>query len=120
MLSKYCDPIYFDEVAFDFPQLKICIAHLGGNYIYQAVVLAEKHDNIYLDTAFLDFFAPHFYPATSPVNMIKHAVNIAGADKILFGSEGLHPSVIEKADMPEIDKEKVLGLNAVKLLSLEI
>ena len=30
MLAKYCDPISLNKVAFDFPDLKLCLAHLGG------------------------------------------------------------------------------------------
>ncbi len=48
-------PLPLDAVAFDFPELKICIAHMGGNYLYTALTLAEKHEHVYLDTAFLGF-----------------------------------------------------------------
>ena len=118
MLSKYCDPTNFDEVAYEFPKLRICIAHLGGNFMYNALILAEKHENIYLDTAFLGFFAPHFFPPTDPSALITHAVTVAGAEKILFGCEGVTPEDVRKADISEEAKEKVLGLNAAKLLSL--
>jgi len=116
MLAKYCDPIYLDEVAFHFPDLTICIAHLGGNHIFNALVLAEKHENVYLDTAFLGFFAPRFFPPTEPPALIGHAVRVAGADKILYGGEGVQPADVLAADISDEDKAKVLGLNAAKLL----
>lgn len=119
MLAKYCDPIHLDEVAFDFPDLPICIAHLGGNYIFNALVLAEKHETVYLDTAFLGFFAPRFLPPSEPSTLIGHAVRVAGADKVLYGSEGVRPADVLAADISEEDKAKVLGLNAAKLLGLD-
>lgn len=119
MLSKYCDPIGFDEVAFDFPQLKICIAHLGGNYLYNALVLAEKHENIHLDTAFLGFFGPRFFPPARPSAIITHAVKVAGPDKILYGSEGVHTEEILNADLSDDEKAKILGLNALRLLNID-
>lgn len=118
MLTKYCNPIYLDEVAYAFPDLKICIAHLGGNYLYEALVLAEKHENIYVDTAFLGFFSKRFFPTTSPADLITHAVNVAGANKVLYGSEEVKPEDVMKAKITEHNKEKILGLNAARLLNI--
>jgi len=119
MLSKYVDPLPIDQVAFDFPKLKLCIAHMGGNYHYQALILAEKHENVYLDTAFLTFFCPRLLPPVSPEALIAHAVRIAGAEKVLYGSEGLWPQAVLHADLTEEERGLVLGGNAVRLLGLD-
>ena len=119
MLARYTDPLPIDQVAFDFPELKLCIAHMGGNYHYEAPILAEKHENVYMDTAFLTFFCPRMLPYVSPEEMIAHAVRIAGAEKVLYGSEGLWPQAVLHTDLSEEEKRLVLGGNALKLLGIE-
>lgn len=119
MLARYVDPLPIDQVAFDFPELKLCIAHMGGNYHYRALVLAEKHENVYLDTAFLPFFCRRMLPAVSPEMLIAHAAHIAGAHKVLYGSEGLWPQAVLHADLDEREKGLILGENALRLLGLQ-
>jgi predicted TIM-barrel fold metal-dependent hydrolase len=118
MLARYVDPLPIDRVAFDWPELKLCIAHMGGNYHYQALILAEKHENVYLDTAFLPFFCRRMLPPISPETMIAHAAHIAGAEKVLYGSEGLWPQAVLHTDLTDREKELILGGNALRLLGM--
>ncbi len=118
MLAKYCDPIYLDEVAFDFPDLRLCLAHLGGEHLYTALVLCEKHRHVYVDTAFLGHFAPQFFPPTTPTALIEHAVHVAGAEKVLYGCEGVPPEAVLESSLGADEQAKVLGLNACRLLGL--
>src|SRR5581483_6111710 len=48
--NKYGDPIYIDDVAVDFPKLKILLAH-GGRplWMHTAFFLIRRHPNVYLD-----------------------------------------------------------------------
>jgi len=118
MLARYVDPVPIDQVAFDFPDLKLCIAHMGGNYHYQALILAKKHDNVYLDTAFLPFFCRRMLPPIAPEELIAHAAHIAGAEKVLYGSEGLWPHAVVHTDLTEDEKGLILGENALRLLGI--
>ncbi len=119
MLARYTDPLPVDQVASDFPDLKICIAHMGGNYHYRALILAEKHEHVYLDTAFLPFFCRRMLPHVSPEELIAHAARIAGAEKVLYGSEGLWPQAVLHADLSAREKGLILGGNALRLLGLD-
>ena len=118
MKVKYTDPIHVDDVAFDFPEMKIVIAHLGGNYMYTALVLASKHPNVYVDTSFLGYFAPRFFPPTTPAELITHAVNVAGENKVLYGGEGVTVQDVLDSRISDTAKEKVLGLNARRVLGV--
>ncbi len=119
MLARYTDPLAIDQVAFDFPSLPLCIAHMGGNYHYRALVLAEKHENVYLDTAFLHFFCPRMLPHISPGELISHAVRHVGADKVLYGSEGVWPQTVLALDLAAEETRQILGGNALRLLKME-
>src|SRR6185437_1122008 len=48
--NKYGDPIYLDDVAVDFPKLRILMAH-GGRPIWMqtAFFLLRRHRNVHLD-----------------------------------------------------------------------
>jgi len=48
--NKYGDPMYVDDVAVDFPRLKILLAH-GGRPLWMdtAFFLVRRHPNVYLD-----------------------------------------------------------------------
>jgi len=118
MLARYVNPLPLDRVAFDFPELRICIAHMGGNFHYEALILAEKHEHIHLDTAFLTFFCPRFFPPARPEALIEHAVSVLGADKILYGSEGLSPDTIRNCNLTHEEQQKILGKNAMRILGL--
>jgi predicted TIM-barrel fold metal-dependent hydrolase len=53
--AEYGRPIYFEDVAHDFPELKIVLAHLAWPWVVEAVALALKYPNVYLDTSALYF-----------------------------------------------------------------
>jgi len=117
-ITKYAHPLLIDEVAFDFPDLRIIVAHMGGNYSYEALILAEKHPNVYMDTAYLPFFCERLLPAVTPGEIIERGVRVLGADRILYAYEGLPPSAIRELNVPADAKERILGLNAAKLFGL--
>lgn len=75
---KYCDPIYLDDVAVDFPGLRIIMAHSGRGFWYDACFgLARLHDNLYLDVTGLP-----------PKNLLGYFPELERlAHKVIFGSD---------------------------------
>lgn len=46
---KYCRPIHLDDIATDFPGLKIVMCHFGNPFLQEAAAVLEKNPNMYAD-----------------------------------------------------------------------
>ena len=87
--NKYGDPIYIDDVAVDFPKLKILLAH-GGRPLWMntAFFLLRRHPNVFLDIS-----------GIPPKTLLKYFPRLEEiAHKTLFGTDWPGPGV------PEIKK----------------
>lgn len=114
---KYGDPLFFDDLAVDFPDLNFLMAHSGRGFWYdKAFFLSRLHKNLYMEITglppkkLLDYF-PEFE---------------RNADKIVFGTDW--PAFEIKANveafralpLKEETKEKILGGNAARLLNIPV
>lgn len=58
-LLKYSHPLTIDEVANEFPRLKIVIAHMGNPWILDCGAVMLKNQNVYMDlSGFFDEYQP--------------------------------------------------------------
>ncbi len=48
-MLKYINPIYIDELAVKFPDLKIVISHFGFPYFHETQMIVSKNKNVYTD-----------------------------------------------------------------------
>jgi predicted TIM-barrel fold metal-dependent hydrolase len=82
--NKYGNPIYIDDVAVDFPKLKILLAH-GGRPLWMdiAFFLIRRHGNVYLDISGI--------PPKSLLTYFPRLDEIA--HKTLFGTDWPGPGV---------------------------
>lgn len=78
MPSEVGRPIYLDQVAIDFPELVIVGGHIGHPWTDEAVALATKHENVYIDTS---AYTAQRYPKALVDYLRAH-----GRSKVLFGS----------------------------------
>jgi len=84
---KYNQPLPLDDVARKFPKLRICLAHLGWPWVWDAVTVAIRNPNVYLDTAgsFAGTPLESIHQITSLVS-IRVIENVL-ADRLMFGSD---------------------------------
>lgn len=106
-------PIYLDEVALDFPELKIVAGHIGWPWTEEMISVAWKHPNVYIDTS---AHTPKHYPSAF-VQFLK----TFGQEKCIFATDWpLLPfsrpiKEVEALSLPESVKRKFLRENALKV-----
>ena len=113
---KYSNPLHLDDVAVDFPDMPIILAHPSFPWQEEALSVATTKPQVYID---LSGWSPKYFP---PI-LVQYA-NTLLKDKILFGSD--YPVITPERWMADFDtigikpevKPKILKENAAKLLGL--
>jgi len=114
--SKFGDPMQVDDVAVDFPDLPIILAH-GGRPLWcdTAFFLVRRHRNVYMDISSI--------PPRRLLGYFPRLEEIA--DKVLFGSDWPGPGVpgiaenvkaVRTLTISAAAKRKILSGNATKIL----
>jgi uncharacterized protein len=113
--NKYGDPIYLDDVAVDFPKLKMVMAH-GGRPLWMetAFFLVRRHPNVLLDISGI--------PPKTLLTYFPRLEEIAS--KTLFGTDWPGPGVpdikqnleqFRSLSLSESAKTQILSQTALQL-----
>jgi hypothetical protein len=120
---KYDDPIYLDNLARAFPELKIVMAHVAYPWVDKAIQIAFCNYNV-----FIDISALHPLERFTGTPVIKETLTkilncIVLNEKTIFGSDGPigtkeYLEIIKEADyISPDDKKRILGETADWLLT---
>lgn len=113
--NRYGDPIFIDDVAVDFPKLKILLAH-GGRplWMHTAFFLLRRHPNVFLDIS-----------GIPPKLLLRYFPRLEEiSHKTLFGTDWPGPGVPEikknlddfrGLPLPEAIKQQILSKTALGL-----
>ena len=114
---KYSNPMYLDDVAVDFPDMPIILAHPSFPWQDEALAVATHKPNVYID---LSGWSPKYFPP----NLVQYA-NTLLKERVLFGSDypGAHAGPLDRglrdaAIKPEV-RPLIMKENAVRLLGLQ-
>jgi predicted TIM-barrel fold metal-dependent hydrolase len=113
---KYSNPLTLDDVAADFPDMPIILAHPSFPWQEEALSVATHKPQVHID---LSGWSPKYFP---PI-LVQYA-NTLLKDKILFGSD--YPVISPEKWVEEFDKlpikpevrPKIMKENAARLLQL--
>jgi uncharacterized protein len=117
MRLKFSNPMYIDDVAVDFPDMPIILAHPSFPWQEEALSVAQHKPNVYID---LSGWSPKYFP---PI-LVRYANSIL-KKKVLFGSDWpmITPerwlSDFEKIDVKDDVRPLILKDNAARLLGLD-
>lgn len=116
MRLKYSNPMHVDDVAVDFPDMPIVLAHPGFPWTEEGLSVAQHKPNVYVD---MSGWAPKYFP---PI-FVKYANSIL-KKKMLFGSDwpAITPdrwlAEFDELDLREEVKPLILKENARRLLKI--
>ncbi len=114
---KYSNPMYLDDVAVDFPDMPIIMAHPSFPWQDEAISVCLHKPQVYID---LSGWSPKYFPP----QLIQYA-NTQLKHKVLFGSD--FPLITPDRWMADFEKiairpevrPLILKENAIKLLKLD-
>jgi predicted TIM-barrel fold metal-dependent hydrolase len=113
---KYADPIHLDEVAADFPDLVLLMAHGGRGLWYdRAFFLSRIHANLFVEISGLPPKKLLIYFPDMENNIEKF---VYGSDWPALETISSNIDEIKKLPLTDESKKKILYGNAAKILGL--
>ena len=109
-------PIYLDQVAIDFPELKLIGIHIGIPWTEEMISMCWKHENVYTAG---DAYAPKYWPES-----YVHYANSYGQKKVLFGTDWpvIDPvravEEFNQLNFRESASQRILRENALEVFNL--
>ena len=102
-------PMHVGRLAARYPEAKLMMAHLGGDWEY-GVRVAREHDNIFVDTS----------GSVAEMDAIEKLVEAIGVERVLFGTDNSDLSFckgkILGADLSDAEREAIFYQNAAALV----
>ncbi|MEO6079189.1 MAG: amidohydrolase family protein [Steroidobacteraceae bacterium] len=114
---KYSNPMHLDDVAADFPDMTVIIAHPSWPWQDEALSVCLHKQNVYID---LSGWSPKYFPP-----QLIHYANTQLKHKMLFGTD--YPVITPERWIKDYDaagfrpevRELIMKNNAIKALGLD-
>jgi len=120
---KYCHPLYLDDIAVDFPDLQLIIAHSGYPWVEDTITVSLYTQTVFADISTLNQIEEVMGCAVVEPTLKRLTASL-GASRVVFGSDGIFNlealiSAVRNADfLSAADKERIFWKNAQEILKL--
>lgn len=88
LYSRFSHPLEYDQVAADFPQLPVVLAHAGADWWRDCIVVARAHPNVYLELSEWQLTLRDRPEEASEA--IAEMYRAVGPERIIWGSDFPH------------------------------
>lgn len=124
---RFSHPLHVDDVAVDYPNVKIVICHIGNPWIRDCMEVVYKNKNVYTDISglVLGDFNDRFeaFMRKQLQEMLIYGVE---PDKVLFGTDWPISSMesylefMDELTIPDREKKKILFENSASLFKIPV
>ncbi len=132
--SRYCEPIWLDDMLLRFPEVNVIAAHLAYGYHELLFSLGRARPNLYTDISGWQVTARTDYDLFA--RTVRRAVDVMGPTRVLFGTDGpyLWPTLSDRDYVQAVrdlavrppedvrltpeEVDLILGGNAARLLGI--
>lgn len=88
LYSRFTHPLEFDQVAVDFPRLKMILGHAGGLWWSDCATIARVHENVVVDLA--EWQTKLRDKPQETLAALDHMRDFLGIERILWGTDFPH------------------------------
>lgn len=127
--AQFANPLLLQRPAAEFPRANFIVPHLGSGLLRELLMLADQCSNVYADTSGLPGWAKYLDGRPMPAQVLRQAVDVMGAHRLLFGTDSTffprgwrrdvfdaQLEVFRQARLSEEQVAQILGQNLERLL----
>jgi predicted TIM-barrel fold metal-dependent hydrolase len=125
------DPLSLSVLASRHPRVPVIIPHCGAGFLREALMAADQCPNVHLDTSSSNSWMK-YHPGLTLEAVFRQAVQVAGADRLLFGTDSsffprgwqrpIHETQVRAMEQAGIDDQaraQILAGNFERLFPVE-
>ncbi len=123
---KYSHPLHIDEVATDWPNLKIVIAHMGNPWLLDCAEILYKNPNVYADISGLvvgkDLDTPY---GRLMKKRLLELIDYSDENKLMYGTDWplcpmkTYLKFVKSLGLSKQQREKLMYKNAEEVFGLK-